>query len=86
MTIPLREMCDLIVAERILEKPDGSPYTAEEIHNSSPTGELYQIYEWYDLAMLHRLQREDRAVGKSPEGASKAFVEYLKLRMKAAKP
>jgi hypothetical protein len=43
-------MCDVIVRADILRKKDGSKLTAEEIFNYSPTGELYEIFSWYEYA------------------------------------
>jgi hypothetical protein len=52
MALPntFKEMCDVIVQADILQKKDGSKFTAEEIFNYSPTGELYEIFFWYEYA------------------------------------
>jgi hypothetical protein len=46
----MREMCETIVQSGILKKTDGTAPTAEEIFNYSPTGELFMIFEWYEVA------------------------------------
>lgn len=48
--ITVKEICERIVEANILEKPDGSTYTPMEIWNYSSTGELFMIFEWYELA------------------------------------
>lgn len=45
-----REMCETIVRANILRRADGTAPTAEEIWAYSPTGELSQIFEWYEQA------------------------------------
>ena len=45
-----KEMCELIVKADFLRKEDGTPPTAEEIWNYSPTGELLMVFEWYQTA------------------------------------
>ena len=45
-------MCEVISESKILRhKETGKNPSAEEIYNYSPTGELYKIFEWYDLAV-----------------------------------
>lgn len=46
----MREMCETIERSKILVRRDGSYPTAKEIFEYSPTGELYMIWEWYDIA------------------------------------
>jgi len=53
-----REMCGNAVA-RFLIKSDGTHANAEEIFNHSPTGELYMIFYWYEVAALIKLQRSE---------------------------
>jgi hypothetical protein len=43
-------MCELIVRAGIVRKPDGSAYTADEIWNLSPQGELTHVFGWYEAA------------------------------------
>jgi len=47
----MKEMCEAIEKAKILTKPDGTFPTALEIYNSSPTGEIWQIVEWYELVI-----------------------------------
>lgn len=49
-----RQMCEAIYAAGIIRKggPDGPLATPNEIWNSSPTGELYQVFEWFEAAKL----------------------------------
>ena len=46
----MKEMCEVIVTADILRKKDGTAPTAMEIFESSPTGELYQVFMWYEMA------------------------------------
>ena len=45
-----KEMCDIIVAADFLRKKDGTAPTSEEIFNYNSTGELFMIFEWYEVA------------------------------------
>lgn len=45
-----KDICDHIEKSKILVKDDGTRPTSEEIWNSSPTGELYKVFEWYNIA------------------------------------
>jgi len=45
-----KEMCDVIVTADFLRKKDGRALTSEEIFNYSSTGELFMIFEWYEIA------------------------------------
>lgn len=47
-----KDMCDTIVESDILKKEDGSSPTSEEIFHHSPTGELFMIFGWYEMALL----------------------------------
>jgi len=47
-----KEVCELIVKADFLRKPDGTAPTADEIWESSPTGELYQVFQWFEQAKL----------------------------------
>lgn len=51
-----KEMCEAIVRADFLRKADGTAPTAEEIWNSSPTGELVQVFEWYQHAAAFERQ------------------------------
>ncbi len=57
--ITFKDMCDMIVEAGILQKPDGSMPTANEIWNYSPTGETYMIHEWYEEAKMVLLGAEE---------------------------
>ena len=46
----IKEMCETIVKADFLRNQDGSSPTAEQIFNSSPSGELFQVFEWYEDA------------------------------------
>lgn len=48
--ITIKQMCEHIVMADILEKADGTKPTAEQIYTVSPTGELWQVFEWYKMA------------------------------------
>jgi hypothetical protein len=50
MDITIRQMCEHIEKAEILAFKDGSRPTAKQIFNYSPTGELYKIWDWYDMA------------------------------------
>ena len=50
----MKDMCELIVKSKILNDDDGSGPTAREIYKSSPTGELSQVFIWYEMAK-HKL-------------------------------
>lgn len=44
-----RQMCEVIEWFGVIRRvPDGPFLTAEEIWHSSPTGELFHIFEWVD--------------------------------------
>ena len=45
------QMCATIVEAGFLRKKTGELLTAQEIFNYSPTGELYMLFEWYELAV-----------------------------------
>jgi hypothetical protein len=47
-----KQMCEKIVEADILRKSDGTAPTAEEIWNSSSTGELYQVFMWFEQAQI----------------------------------
>jgi hypothetical protein len=51
-SISMKDMCETIVESHLLMRPDGTPPTAEEIFNYSPTGELYMVFEWYEMALI----------------------------------
>ena len=46
-----KEMCDFIAKHNIMEHDDGTPFTAEDYWNYSPTGELAMVYVWYEMAL-----------------------------------
>lgn len=46
-----RKMCETIVRAGLLEKPDGSSLSWQEIWNSSASGELYRVFDWYRQAL-----------------------------------
>lgn len=48
----MKDMCDTIVESGILKRKDGSSPTSEEIFHYSPTGELFMIFGWYEIALL----------------------------------
>jgi len=49
-SVTMKEMCETIVAADILRYPDGSSPTARQIYESSPSGELFQVFFWYNAA------------------------------------
>ena len=46
------DICEVIETSGILKKKDGSNPSAIEIFNYSPTGELFMINEWFDIALM----------------------------------
>ena len=68
MGISYKEMCEFIAKAEILQSKDTEKfYTAEEIFNLTPDGELFRITEWFLEAvkwrtLLGRLTEEDRGV------------------------
>jgi len=56
-----QEMCEFIVKADIL-RFSGVPPTAEEIWNYSPSGELHQVFFWYELAQFVVKKRADNGV------------------------
>jgi hypothetical protein len=48
--VSYREMCEFIVKANVIQKPDGSPFTWQEIWEYSQTGEVVMIHQWYWLA------------------------------------
>lgn len=50
-TVTLKGMCEEIAALNLLRKPDGTALTPEEVFNYGPTGELYMVFEWYELVL-----------------------------------
>lgn len=53
----LKEACELIAEQKILVKKDGTHPTWKEVFEYSPRGELFMIWEWYQIA-------KDQAVEK----------------------
>jgi hypothetical protein len=49
--ISIKDMCEHIVKAGFLRFHGKAP-TAEQIWNYSPTGELYMILEWYEMACI----------------------------------
>lgn len=47
-----RQMCEAIRAADFLRKANGTAPTAKEIWESSPSGELYQVFEWFEIAKV----------------------------------
>ena len=54
-----REMCETIAHAHFLIKKNGSYATAEEIFNYSPTGELWMIFHWYEVAIFVNSKRTE---------------------------
>lgn len=50
MKLTMRQMCEHIVKADILKDQHGIKPTAKEIFNYSPTGELSEIWIWYNIA------------------------------------
>lgn len=48
--LTMRDLCEHIVKADILQFNDGTSPTAEEIFNYSPSGELSQVFVWYEIA------------------------------------
>lgn len=46
----IKDICEFIADSKILVRKDGTNPTALEIFNYSPTGELFKIFEWYEVA------------------------------------
>lgn len=49
--INMQEMCEEIVKAGFMKKSDGSDFVAEEIFNSSQSGELWHIFPLYLTAI-----------------------------------
>lgn len=47
--VSMKDMCEHIAKAGFLER-DGVPLTAEQIYNYSPSGELFMVFQWYELA------------------------------------
>ena len=47
-----KQMCEAIAAAKILKRPDGSWPTAKEVWRYSPSGELFMLSVWFEMAML----------------------------------
>ena len=52
MAMTFKDMCDVIVSAKFLCNKDGTLRTSEEVFNYSATGELYMIFEWYQIALV----------------------------------
>ena len=48
--ISMKQMCEKINEANILINKDGSNPTPKEIFNYSASGELFMIFEWYEIA------------------------------------
>lgn len=49
--ISMKEACELIAKMFNLEKSKGRDnWTGEEIFNASPTGELFHVFQYYEIA------------------------------------
>ena len=63
-------MCKVIFESKYLKGKNGhpDPTSPEDIFNYSPTGELYNIYEWYEIAttILYRRMIWAREVQGGP--------------------
>ncbi len=55
----MKDMCETIVEADFLRSPDGTPPTAEQIFNYSPTGELFDVFFWYETARTILATRDD---------------------------
>lgn len=65
------EMAEAVEKVGQMQKRDGTKPTAAEIFNSSPTGELFQVAEWYRSAV-----RIQVTVGKLKDlGVDAAFFD-----------
>lgn len=56
--LPWNMMCEKIIEADFLVMSDGSKPTVEQVFNSSPNGELCQVYFWYLDAVAILAKRE----------------------------
>ncbi|RLI34172.1 hypothetical protein DRO66_09240 [Candidatus Bathyarchaeota archaeon] len=61
----MKDMCEKIVEADFLTDEVGNKPTAEEIFNYSPTGELSQVFEWYNKACVILGKATEKARGES---------------------
>jgi hypothetical protein len=51
--LTMKDMCEHIVkANFLFHKGTDNLFSAEEIFNYSPTGELFMVFEWYRYACI----------------------------------
>jgi len=60
----MQDLCEVIAKANVLEKADGTPLTAREVFDYSPTGELSDIFFWYPVAVGILADRGDEAMKK----------------------
>jgi len=53
-----KEVCKVIEESEVLVDKDGNHPTAKEIWNYSPTGELYMLTVWYEMALIKNKEME----------------------------
>lgn len=58
----MEKMCEFIFESGLLRREDDSIPTAMEIFNYSPTGELFMIFEWYNMAKAALKEKEDETI------------------------
>ncbi len=56
----VKEMCETIATAGVIKKHNGEAYTAEEIFNYSPSGELSMVFLWY--SMVQALNKVDASI------------------------
>lgn len=52
----MKDMCKVIAKANMFERK----MTAREVFDYSPTGELWRIFEWYQLALL--ILKKDKGI------------------------
>jgi hypothetical protein len=64
--VTFHDICVEIAKADFLRKKDSTAPTALEIYSYSPTGELYMILEWYEIALqIQRMHDELRSTLKA---------------------
>lgn len=72
--VTMKEVCKTIVEADFLRLPDGSAPSAEEIYNSSPTGELFHVFDWYEQAKLIINERSNSKIQGAPQESPRILL------------
>jgi len=61
-----KEVCEVIAESNILSNKEGINPTPEQVFDYSPTGELFMLWEWYEIAV--QVIEHDKTCGSCREG------------------